>query len=91
MLNLKKFISITCLSTVLATGLGSIMLPVDTEAAPHRPPHHTMHRPPRPRFNPPPRYRRPTQPPRRGHHHDLEGVIAGIIIGSIIAGSSQNN
>ena len=59
-MNLKKFISITCLTTVLATGLGSIMLPVDTEAAPHRPPHrpphHTMHRPPRPRFNPPPRY-----------------------------------
>lgn len=73
-MNLKKFISITCLTTVLATGLGSIMLPVDTEAAPHRPPHHTMHR-----------------PPRRGHHHDFEGVIAGIIIGSIIAGSAQNN
>ena len=94
-MNLKKFISITCLTTVLATGLGSIMLPVDTEAAPHRPPHrpphHTMHRSPRPRFNPPPRYRRPPQPPRRGHHHDIEGVIAGIIIGSIIAGSAQNN
>lgn len=90
-MNLKKFISITCLTTVLATGLGSIMLPVDTEAAPHRPPHNTMHRPPRPRFNPPPRYRRPPQPPRRGHHHDIEGVIAGIIIGSIIAGSAQNN
>lgn len=90
-MNLKKFISITCLTTVLATGLGSIMLPVDTEAAPHRPPHYTMHRPPRPRFNPPPRYRRPPQPPRRGHHHDIEGVIAGIIIGSIIAGSAQNN
>lgn len=86
-MNLKKFISITCLTTVFATGLGSIMLPVDTEAAPH----HTMHRPPRPRFNPPPRYRRPPQPPRRGHHHDIEGVIAGIIIGSIIAGSAQNN
>ena len=90
-MNLKKFISITCLTTVLATGLCSIMLPVDKEAAPHRPPHHTMHRPPRPRFNPPPRYRRPPQPPRRGHHHDFEGVIAGIIIGSIIAGSAQNN
>ena len=90
-MNFKKFISITCLTTVLATGLGSIMLPVDAEAAPHRPPHHTMHRPPRPRFNPPPRYRRPPQPPRRGHHHDFEGVIAGIIIGSIIAGSAQNN
>ena len=91
MLNIKKIISITCLTTVLATGFGAVMLPVDTEAAPHRPPHHAMHRPPRPRFNPPPRYRRPPQPPRRGHHHDLEGVIAGLIIGSIIAGSAQNN
>lgn len=91
MLNIKKIISVACVSSVVATGFGATYLSNHVEAAPHRPPHQSMHRPPHHRFNPPPRYRRPPQPPRHGHHHDLEGVIAGLIIGSIIAGSQNSN
>ena len=91
MVNLKKFISVTCLSAVLVTGIGAVTMPSNTEAAPHRPPHYNMHRPPHPRFYQPARHRCPPPPPRHRRHHDIEGVIAGIIIGGIIAGSQTSN
>lgn len=91
MLNLKKIVSVTCLSAVLATGIGAVTMPSNTEAAPHRPPHRIVHRPPHPRFYQPPRHRCPPPPPRHRRHHDIEGVIAGIIIGGIIAGSQTGN